>query len=400
MLMVWIVCTVHLRPSVDLSHSISQIEEMVQNSTPIITKKYFTQNPNNIPLTILLYRVYSPVRAVFGTSVSLEQTGGLLNVFMIETAIICLFRLIERIDAPSFSRWSVKWIILLNPVWIAYAPYYYTDTISLPFAAAGLLVLIISLQNTIPLKRTALCYLSGLLLFAAMKIRVTFILLILSVLIGLMYRRKRRDFLKTTVVLLLSFLSVQFVYQRLEDVHMQMDTYDTALPATHFMMMGSHGDGKYSYDDCVYTLSFSTHEEKVRHTWKAYLDHLKQNGIPGNIKLIVKKEIVVWCSGTRGYDQYTEHVRDETRLYHVFYGNCSGWFKGLMQSYQILLFVCIALGLRKYRSGTSDLFLLIMVFWCSTILFSVIWEAHARHALSYIPFLTFLCLPAFQKNNV
>jgi len=399
-LMVGIVCTVHLRPVVDLKDPICQIEEMIQENTREITQSHFSVYPNNIPLTILLYRIYSLVRSVFGTSVSLEQTGGLLNVLMIETTIICLFRLIDCADRTPVSGWAVKWIVLLNPAWIAYAAYYYTDTVSLPFAAAGLLVFVYGLQEEQTGKRMALWLLSGLLLGTAMKIRVTSLLLILSILIALLYRKRFKEFRTVCLLFALALGTVHAAYSIVEDSYVTMDTYDTAVPATHFLMMGSHGNGKYDREDFQFTTSFSTHEEKVQQTWNAYLNNLRHNGIKGNIILVIKKEVIVWCNGTHGYELYTSRAVKESWLYHLLYGNHSAWFKGLMQGYRILLFAGIAYGLWKYRRGMDDLFLLCMVYWCSTIMFSAVWEAHTRHSLSYIPFLTLLCLPAFQKNNV
>ena len=57
-----------------------------------------------------------------------------------------------------------------------------------------------------------------------------------------------------------------------------------------------------------FTRSFPTHEEKVENNKKVYLEHLRENGVLGNLKLAIKKEAIVWGIGTHGYTQYTKNV--------------------------------------------------------------------------------------------
>lgn len=58
-------------------------------------------------------------------------------------------------------------------------------------------------------------------------------------------------------------------------------------------MMGSHGNGTYNVKDMRFTRSFPTHEEKVENNKKVYLEHLRENGVLGNLKLAIKKEAIV-----------------------------------------------------------------------------------------------------------
>ena len=76
--------------------------------------------------------------------------------------------------------------------------------------------------------------------------------------------------------------------------HVDMDTYDSAITIEHFLMMGSHGNGTYNVKDMRFTRSFPTHEEKVENNKKVYLEHLRENGVLGNLKLAIKKEAIVW----------------------------------------------------------------------------------------------------------
>ena len=85
-------------------------------------------------------------------------------------------------------------------------------------------------------------------------------------------------------------------------------------------MMGSHGNGTYNVKDMRFTRSFPTHEEKVENNKKVYLEHLRENGVLGNLKLAIKKEAIVWGIGTHGYTQYTKNVVEKTTCYDWLVG--------------------------------------------------------------------------------
>ena len=93
-----------------------------------------------------------------------------------------------------------------------------------------------------------------------------------------------------------------------------MDTYDSAITIEHFLMMGSHGNGTYNVKDMRFTRSFPTHEEKVENNKKVYLEHLRENGVLGNLKLAIRKEAIVWGIGTHGYTQYTKKCSGKNNL--------------------------------------------------------------------------------------
>ena len=126
--------------------------------------------------------------------------------------------------------------------------------------------------------------------------------------------------------------------------HVDMDTYDSAITIEHFLMMGSHGNGTYNVKDMRFTRSFPTHEEKVENNKKVYLEHLRENGVLGNLKLAIKKEAIVWGIGTHGYTQYTKNVVEKTTCYDWLVGKKSGLFRTYMQAYNIVLYVLILSG--------------------------------------------------------
>ena len=86
----------------------------------------------------------------------------------------------------------------------------------------------------------------------------------------------------------------------------------------------------------VYT-QFSDTWRKSGNNKKVYLEHLRENGVLGNLKLAIKKEAIVWGIGTHGYTQYTKNVVEKQ---HAMTGSlvknpvCSRTY---MQAYNIVL---------------------------------------------------------------
>ena len=88
---------------------------------------------------------------------------------------------------------------------------------------------------------------------------------------------------------------------------------------------------------------------------KVYLEHLRENGVLGNLKLAIKKEAIVWGIGTHGYTQYTKNVVEKTTCYDWLVGKKSGLFRTYMQAYNIVLYVLILSGVCcTFRKKKTD----------------------------------------------
>ncbi len=336
---------IRLTPRVDLQSVIDTLRKMLAGNTYILqNQEYYEVNPNNIPLTLLLYWVMRAYTAVFGAEADILLAGGVFNVVMITVTILLLFKIIREFSADPRTEFLTGMVILLNPCWIAYASYYYTDTVSLPFAAGGFLLFLKSLRSEDTGKMIMCAAGSSVLFFAAVKIRVTFILLVLSCLIYVLYRRRWRLLLLLGVVSGVTLILLQSAYVQLYRFQVTFDTYDTALPAEHFMMMGSHGNGASSEEDRNYTRSFPLRAQKVQACLERIYENLKENGIAGNLRLAVVKEMTLWCDGPHGYRQFTEYAVRESVMHEVLNGKYAEWLRGYMQAYNVIVYLLIIRG--------------------------------------------------------
>lgn len=243
---------------------------------------------------------------------------------------------------------------------------------------------------------------AGFLIGFATCIRVTSIFIVLAVGVWILLNKYWKKLLTFGIPLVCGLLIFQLAWGGVYRYHVDMDTYDSAITIEHFLMMGSHGNGTYSVKDMRFTRSFPTHEEKVENNKKVYLEHLRENGVLGNLKLAIKKEAIVWGIGTHGYTQYTKNVVEKTTCYDWLVGKKSGLFRTYMQAYNIVLYVLILSGVCcTFRKKKTDKYSWILaIYWCGALVFYIFWEAHPRQSVSILPLLTMLAVPWIERSCI
>ena len=386
-----------LMPKVDLSHIYNQCLTMLEEGTSQITDhKYFGFNTNNIPVTIVLYHVFRLSRAIGLTNYRLA--GGIFNVLLLLIVYSLLFQILKKITTLQTAA-AIMFLLLTNPAFYAYASYYYTDTISLAFTVVSAYFMICGVFAC--RKKKCLFFpLSGFFMGLAYQVRVTSIFLIIAVSLCLLVKKHWRHLIQCGSLFAIGFLAFTLLWQPLYTYHVDFDTTNSSTTVEHFLMMGSAQKGTYNKTDVKFTQSFDTHEEKVKNNLSVYKQRIKENGIWGNLRLAVTKEAIVWGIGSRGYQQYTQHVAEKTPCYDYISGDKSAGFKAWMQAYNIVLFLMILLGVLNAKKEDEISMFILSVYWGGALLFYLFWEAHPRHALSFLPFLTMLAIPGIRNYKL
>lgn len=398
LLQLYIAFHMQLVPKVDLSHIYDQCVEMLDTGNVRLTDvKYFGLNTNNIPITIVVYWVFRVARGMGLENYRLA--GGIFNVVLLFFVYWAAYFMLKKITDIQTTA-VVMCLLLANPAFYGYASYYYTDTVSLFFTMWGACLMLYAAGKQNRWKETVSFLLAGFLIGLAVQIRVTSIFIIISAAVCALVKGHWRKLAGYGALFLAGFFLFLLLWSRLYAYHVDFDTKDSSITVEHFLMMGSAGRGTYNVDDMKFTRSFDTHEEKVENNWKVYKQRLRENGLWGNLKLALTKEAVVWGVGSRGYSQYTQYVVEETACYHWITGEKSACFRAYMQAYNIILFSVILLGLLNARKmGRMDM-LILSVYWGGALIFYLFWEAHARHSLSFLPFLTMLAVPGIHKTRL
>ncbi len=394
----YIVFHMQLVSKVDLNHIYKQCVGMVENGkTTFSGSKYFAYNTNNIPLAIVIYYVFR-IAAFIG--VDYRIAGGLFNVLLIFIMYVAAFLILKKVTTIR-TTFIYMALLLTNPAFYAYASYYYTDIISAGLVMTGVCFIIYGSYKKKNLWKIIYFLLGGFLIGFATCIRVTSIFILLAVGVWILLNRKWKQLLTLGIPVLCGLLIFQAAWSGIYHYHVDMDTYDSAITVEHFLMMGSHNNGTYDVKDMRFTRSFPTHEEKVENNRKVYIEHLRENGVLGNLKLLIKKEAIVWGIGSHGYTQYTENVVKQTTCYDWLVGKKSSLFKAYMQAYNIILYVMILAGVlcALHKKETDKYSWILAIYWCGALVFYIFWEAHPRQSVSILPLLTMIAVPWIEKRT-
>lgn len=395
---IYIVFHMQLVPKVDLIHIYDQCADMVKTGKSNFGgSEYFAYNTNNIPLAIVIYYVF---RVAAFAGMDFRVAGGLFNVLFIFIIYISAFLILKKVTTVR-TAFVYMAVLLANPVFYAYASYYYTDIISAGLVMTGVCFIVYGCNKKKFSGKIANYLIAGFLTGFATCIRVTSIFILLAIFVWILLNKYWKKLVTLGVPVLCGLVIFQMAWGVLYNYHVDMDTYDSAITVEHFLMMGSHDDGTYDAADVKFTHSFPTHEEKVKNNKKVYFRHLRENGLLGNLKLIIKKEAIVWGIGAHGYSQYTENVVKKTACYDWLVGKKSALFRTYMQAYNIILYVLILMGAfcALHKKGSGKYSWILAIYWCGALVFYLFWEAHPRHSVSILPLLTMLVVPWVESRQ-
>ena len=398
-----IVVTIQVCPDVDLNHSYDQALSMLKKKTHVFTYgEYFSVCTNNIPHGMFVYWMFF-IGKKLGVS-NFRLLGGCCNVVGIMIAVYCLTGIVRRCFSKR-AAFFVLCVLAVNPVLYAYCPYYYTDTLSLPFLAGGAYLLVIGLTDMDKKIKSSICLLfGGLTIGLATTMRVTSAFFLIAILVyglfSVKFKKPFKDRFKACFEKVLTFLlcvAIGFILSRLVyytfyNAQIDFETRDSARTATHYLMMGAKGNGSYDDGDVAFTSSFDTHEEKVENNMRVYRERIKNNGFSGNLKLIKEKETLVWGPGTHGYLQYIRYVTEESALHQFIMGENSKVFLNYCFAYNMGFFILmiISLLLRGKDAKASGIVNILAIYFCGAVLFYVFWESHPRHSMVFTIMCTIL----------
>lgn len=389
-----IVFQIQVIPQFDLSHIYDQCMKMFKEQTVEFThEKYFGFYTNNIPLAILIYWVFRFGRFLGCTNYRI--VGGVFNVLLLSEVYILTWHMFKKITNTRVAAF-VMFLLLTNPMYYAFASYYYTDITSMGFLVPGVFLLFRGNRQEHLYKRIFSYIGAGLFMGMAIKLRVTSLFILLALLVFLVWKRYRRELVEIGLGVLGGLLIFSILWNGIYHYHVKFDTKDSAVTVTHFVMMGSRNKGTYSGEDVKFTKSFPTHKERVENNLRVWKERIKENGIIGNIKLAISKEAITWGVGTKEHYNCIKKVVEETLCWRLIAGDKSFPFRGYMQAYNLIIFLLIGLGL-YYNRNERNYMLILSIYWLGAVVFYLFWEAHKRHSLSFLILLIYMVIPFAEK---
>lgn len=345
---------------------------------------YFERYPNNWSILVLLGWFLRIVYLIIGEVPIVAPL--LLNVVLIQAANFFVFKT-SKLIFKSNSKVLLCILIMFtcSPLY-TYSTFVYTDTIGLPFVT-GAVYFILRISEASGKKQTAV-YTGAAALFIAVgysikgSIAVIFVAAIIYLFINSNWKKALAAcisfgiaFVFINTLLLNTYVSKSGIIDKNE-----LDTY--RFPATHWVMMGLMGDGRFNEQARRYTYYQPDYEAKKEANIKEIKRLLQQ---PKSVLIdhFNKKVQLTWSDGRYRVMHYLAKAKPCSAKYMIIKGKN---FYRYAQIYNIIMllsmFISVISGIVKKEK--SHMFLIrLSVFGLS--LFLLMWETTPRYLFNFIP---------------
>lgn len=393
---VYLVHEMQLRPADDISFIMDQAIDMVESGEHFFTdRSHFRTYTNNIPIAMIVYWVYRAAHALGSTSY--EWAGGLFNAIMNTLTYVCAYRIARRYCS---RRTAVLFLFLLvsNPTLYAYAGYYYTDTVSMSLTLIAVdLYTAGAARERARWQRYVLMALGGYVLLFANKVRVTSLFILIAAVVLEVLRGRWRDLARKAVPVAAGILVGMLCYGALSAYHIDFDTRTYALPVQHYLVYGANMEsgGRYTGEDEAAALSQGDHDAIAAYATEKWIARVRENGVLGNLSLILGKEANTWSYGCRQYFQYVNLVKEKNPVYEWIIGEHQEYFRHYMnaQNLVLLLLMLVSTAWSFVRGRRSERQNVLLIYWLGALLFYVFWEVLPRQSVSYTTMMTMMIIP-------
>ncbi|MCR5654788.1 MAG: glycosyltransferase family 39 protein [Lachnospiraceae bacterium] len=423
---------------------------------------YFARYSNNTFPVIVTHwilkvlRLAGIVKKDFENGVLVLQ---IVNVIATDVSYLGVILLLKRYAGASRAA-LFSAFMLFYPFTYVWMPFFYTNTLSMPFAVWFVVFFFYGLEKARQMQhvlRMALSLILSALCFSVgYRIRPTVIIVAIAawLVVFLADREKERErkqavhlltseealsaesiasatdpgktntesvpdptetaagtacgaflvaFLVLTVILL-------FVLSIFTKRYLAFDQKETEFPAVHWIAMGLSDTGTFSPADEAYSMSFATAAERKEADWKLLKERLNERGAGNVAKLYLQKLALTFGDGCGGY--IAECNRSETygMLWDVVYGVHRDGVMLIYQAFYLATLLCMFLGnlllckdTGKERPPMRVTFLFFSLVLLGSFLFQMIWEAGTVYSIG-ISFangvMPALVLPALYERSL
>ena len=371
--------------------------------SPVHFDGYFARYTNNYPI-LLLTGFFLKVGRMLGI-VDYDYQGtvfflGLVNMVAIDVAVFISVKFVQRLKGMKGALLFAL-CICLNPLFIIWVPFYYTNTLAMPFIVLILYIFyLVFIEKNCDRKvsRIVGSLMLGVCIVTGIKIRATTVLTIVACVLyylladqGGKDKEDKKKFLKEDFIkgcwLIIGMLAALLVYKGVEVRFVSFDYADSAFPTIQWINMGAGGTGEYNILDEQMTMSYMTAEEKSVANWESYLARVKEHGITGYVHLMFQKLKLTFGDAGAGY-------RSELGVSDAYNGANIYWVGGkadfvgyVIQLQYVFCLVCILYALMKLffdKKKCSNYE--VVIFWniAGAFVFHMIWEAGNIYSISFV----------------
>ena len=352
-----------------------------------IYHNYFAKYSNNYFLTICFVQFFRVLKH-FGVS-DLYLALYILNAVALYLGCVFTYLIAKR----AFGRKAATMVLLLsaiNPVYYGKVFWVYSNTLGVPFFMGCLYLGLCIYQEQNFRKRILYGSMLAVLTVCGYAIRPTSVFPVIALTGGfLLYMWKKRGQCRQWAICLAVCGLVAAIafggVQKICDLHfgnVEAGNY----PVTHWLMMGSHDNGRYNVEDDRYTQSLTTEEEKKEATLQCTLDNYQKLGVIGTVELMGVKLISVWSDGYFAMDARMAQNVQYNPLYSWLVGEDKDCFCLYCQCFWLMVLLLVFLSvLRQDREGarrTIPFLMTVTLF--GGFAFYCLWEVKQDYAIPFI----------------
>ncbi len=365
----------------------------------VVDPNILPRYPNNHCIIYFLYYVFKLVHFIFpNMSVNGYQLiAVVINCLFIETAVIFTLKLASKLLSPKKVFACGCLLCTCIPIY-AYAPFYYTDTLAMPFVVGLLYVYVCACEEKSAGKKILLALLFSVLLVIGFQIKATVIFVAAAVLFDMIFRRKTlKVSYKHILIVLVSFMlrnnCLSNVYSKTLGV--TEEDYDThKYPVTHWVMMALNEEGRGSWvrTDDFLTRNAGNYDDKV----EANIDEIKRRVDDMGAWRMVKhvfytKAFNTWAASTLSADRFLSLYPKHENILHKFFtytGKYHPLYVAASMLWHSALMLLVALSaIKNYAAKSFDKMLIIFLPLLILALFLMVWESDARYIFHMFPLM-------------
>lgn len=411
LLQIFMAFQLHFNPKTDLgavnsmakSYGLTGDFGQIYNDSQMVSQGYLARYTNNIGIFLLLAFYYRMIYLIFGT-ITIEFAI-FLNIAAIDTALVFTFLISKKIFKRQTSLLTVFLCFFFLPFY-TYTPFFYTDSLSLPFTMIAIYMFICALQSEKAINRYLKMFFCGAFVLLGFELKGSLIIIFAAVVIFLLLKVN----FKQAITLILSF-TISFViflsgFNSLVDackLTNQEELYTERYPVTHWIMMGLKNPGGYNQDDSMFTRNSGNYDEKVQANIKEIDRRIKEYGVVGLCNHFVTKGVWTWSDGKYYIENHLAHnpIEPTDNLAHSFFlkeGNNFEYFYCYSNGFQlfILFSILISLLLGCFKPKVNyTTFLKIILF--GVFIFFMIWETRSRYLFNFTPVMILIAASGIKS---
>lgn len=373
---------------VSKSYAVNGNMEHIYDNLPY-NVDYLARYTNNNGITVLFSFYYRIIYLIFGT-IPIEAPVILNTLFISASVVFCY--LIAKKAFGNFHALITMILCVLFLPYYTYCTYFYTDSVSMPFAILSVYLFICGYDSQKLFNKIALFFFSGVACAVGFALKGSVIIVLVAAVIYMIYKGGIKKILLGSSTIVAGFLILTIAFNGLvsslnitTDEILEKEKY----PLTHWVMMGLKGKGGFDQDDSTFTRKAGNYEEKKAANIQEIKSRLSEYGLIGLAKHLIIKANFTWSDGTYWISHHIYEPYNGYNFLHSFFlmdGSCYPIFSSISAAMQILMLIMICVSLFScIKKPKFDYITLLHIIIFGVYLFFLIWETRSRYIFNFTP---------------